>query len=73
MLAVRNRVELWGDVGYLIFDPSWGAVTWRFPEVSDVEPWVGAPPPESFFTCGTPSVPVPQDARPLPERPTMVR
>jgi catechol 2,3-dioxygenase len=24
-----NRIELFGDVGYLIFDPSWKPITWR--------------------------------------------
>lgn len=50
-----NRVELFGDAGYLIFDPSWECVTW-----TDADPksgvWIGAPQPQAFYTYGTPPV-----------------
>lgn len=52
-----NRVELFGDAGYLIFDPAWEPVVWNVRDVpgkGDV--WVGAALPESFWIYGTPAV-----------------
>lgn len=50
-----NRIELWGDIGFLIFDPDWETVIWR---TSDqvVGVWVGAPTPDGFIGRGTPPV-----------------
>ncbi|MCW3041220.1 MAG: hypothetical protein JWM31_3125 [Solirubrobacterales bacterium] len=51
-----NRVELFGDVGYLIHEPDWEPVTWE----ADTEmTWltsVYGPIPMSFFEIGTPPV-----------------
>lgn len=53
-----NRVELFGDVGQLVFDPTWPVVRW----VDDGTPttrssWIGNPPPPGFFCDGTPPAP----------------
>lgn len=55
-----NRVELFGDTGYLIFDPDWQAVTWnKANEIDRVKAgaWVGHVPFESFLSYATPPVP----------------
>jgi catechol 2,3-dioxygenase len=52
-----NRIELFGDAGYLIFDPTWEPVVWNVRDVpgkGDV--WVGGALPESFWVYGTPVV-----------------
>jgi len=53
-----NRVELWGDAGYLIFDPNWQTIVWDVSHEADLYSstvWLGAPTmPESFYTYGTP-------------------
>ncbi|MDB6180034.1 VOC family protein [Paracoccus fistulariae] len=49
-----NRVELFGDAGYLIFDPTWKPVTWTQDEVQTGIMWVGADLPQDFFVYGTP-------------------
>jgi catechol 2,3-dioxygenase len=57
-----NRVELFGDTGYLIFDPAWKPRTWKQSEIpgrGDV--WVGQALPDSFWTYGTPVVEVPAE------------
>lgn len=55
-----NRVELWGDAGLLIFDPSWKTVTWHFEDIAGYgDSWVGQPIPEQFYAYGTPDVPMP--------------
>jgi len=54
-----NRVELFGDSGYLIFDPDWKTVVWDVANESDLEKssiWFGGRLPESFYTYGTPDV-----------------
>ena len=54
-----NRVELFGDSGYLILDPDWKTVTW---EEKDLELGVvvyGSKLPDTYFTYGTPVVEVP--------------
>jgi len=55
-----NRVELFGDTGYFIFDADWEPVRWEFSDPKDPA-WsetaaviVGGPLPEVFFTYGTP-------------------
>ncbi len=55
-----NRIELWGDAGYLIFDPSWQTVVWDVSHEADLyasSVWLGASSmPESFYTYGTPDL-----------------
>lgn len=52
-----NRVELFGDSGYLIFDPDWETVVWDFADVPGVgDAWVGQAIPEQFYVYGTPNV-----------------
>jgi catechol 2,3-dioxygenase len=57
-----NRVELFGDAGYLIFDPAWKPITWREKDLEKGIIWFGGSLPAEFFTYGTP--PVPADAVP---------
>lgn len=55
-----NRIELFGDSGYLIFDPDWQSVTWGMAgEVDRIKAgvWVGGQLPESFFSYATPPLP----------------
>jgi catechol 2,3-dioxygenase len=52
-----NRIELYGDSGYMIFDPDWRVVTWDLSNEMDrmkATVWVGGSLPESFFSYGTP-------------------
>jgi catechol 2,3-dioxygenase len=52
------RVELFGDTGYLIFDPTWKTVVWDVSNESDLERssiWFGGRLPETFYTYGVPS------------------
>lgn len=52
-----NRVELFGDAGYLIFDPAWKTVTWHQSEVPAAgDVWIGSALPEAFWVRGTPFV-----------------
>jgi catechol 2,3 dioxygenase len=52
-----NRVELFGDSGYLIFDPDWKTVVWEFEEaIGYGDAWVGQVIPEIFYLYGTPVV-----------------
>jgi catechol 2,3-dioxygenase len=51
-----NRVELFGDAGYLIFDPTWKPVTWTEEELDKGIIWYGSPLPAEFFLYGTPVV-----------------
>jgi len=53
-----TRVELFGDSGYLIFDPEWKTVVWDVANESDLEKssiWFGGRLPETFYTYGTAS------------------
>lgn len=50
-----NRVELFGDAGYLIFDPDWKTVKWTGENVDKSILWHGTKLPEDFFTYGTPA------------------
>ncbi|HLY22913.1 MAG TPA: VOC family protein [bacterium] len=55
-----SRIELFGDVGYLIFDPEWKTVVWDVTNEADLEKssiWFGGRLPETFYTYGTPSRP----------------
>lgn len=52
-----NRVELWGDTGYLIFDPDWKTIVWDVRDPSDLVKstiWFGGQLPETFYKYGTP-------------------
>lgn len=51
-----NRVELFGDAGYLIFDPAWKSVDWKESELAEGIIWFGSQLPEEFFLYGTPHV-----------------
>ncbi|MBI4639751.1 MAG: VOC family protein, partial [Candidatus Tectomicrobia bacterium] len=56
-----NRVELFGDAGYLIFDPNWQTVVWNVANEVDLEKssiWFGGNLPKSFYQYGTPPVSV---------------
>lgn len=50
-----NRVELWGDIGFLVLDPAWKTITWQLGD-SVVGVWIGAPTPDGFIARGTPPV-----------------
>jgi catechol 2,3-dioxygenase len=53
-----NRVELFSDSGYLIFDPTWKPVVWSMEQAVDAGlVWIGAPLPDSFWSYATPFVP----------------
>ncbi|MFC2949157.1 catechol 2,3-dioxygenase [Virgibacillus sediminis] len=49
-----NRVELFGDSGYLIFDPDWKTVEWKGEDTEQAILWHGTKLPEDFFSYGTP-------------------
>lgn len=50
-----NRVEVIGDPGYMIFDPSWRTVVWEASELDVAAVWTGSPFTEEFFAYGTPA------------------
>ena len=50
-----NRVELFGDAGYLIFDPAWKPITWHEKDLDKGIIWYGSPLPAEYFLYGTPS------------------
>lgn len=54
-----NRIELFGDSGYLIFDPDWKPVRWEESELEKAIIYYGAPLPDSYFKRGTPQVKTP--------------
>ena len=51
-----NRTELYGDAGYLIFDPDWQPVTWHEEDLERGIVFYGGSLPTEFFTYGTPHV-----------------
>lgn len=51
-----NRIELVGQLGYTIHDPSWEPVVWRQDTLDSAIIWYGSPLPEEFDTYGTPQV-----------------
>ncbi|WP_077328500.1 catechol 2,3-dioxygenase [Virgibacillus siamensis] len=57
-----NRIELFGDSGYLIFDPDWKPVKWEEGELEKAIIYYGAPLPDSYFKRGTPFVKSPAAA-----------
>jgi catechol 2,3-dioxygenase len=55
-----NRIELFGDTGYLIFDPAWKTVVWNVANEVDLEKssiWFGGQLAKSFYRYGTPVAP----------------
>lgn len=51
-----NRIELFGDSGYLIFDPTWKPVRWTEKELAKSIIWIGSDLPREFFLYGSPNV-----------------
>lgn len=49
-----NRIEVMGDPGYMIFDPSWRTVVWPASQVATGVVWSGSPVPDSFWNYATP-------------------
>jgi catechol 2,3-dioxygenase len=49
-------VDLYGEPGYLIFDPEWKQVRWTEEEVEEAIIFYGSPLPDSFFSKGSPQV-----------------
>ena len=50
-----NRIELFGDAGYLIFDPAWEPVIWEMKDVpGNGDAWIGSAFPESWWVVRTP-------------------
>ncbi|SDH69419.1 catechol 2,3-dioxygenase [Alteribacillus persepolensis] len=50
-----NRIELFGDSGYLILDPTFEPVIWEMEDVpGNGDTWIGSEFPESWWTQGTP-------------------
>lgn len=50
-----NRVELFGDSGYLILDPAWKPLIWEMKDVpGNGDAWIGTAFPESWWVRGTP-------------------
>lgn len=50
-----NRIELVGQLGYTVHDPSWAPVTWRQDTLDSAIIWQGSPLPAEFDTYGTPN------------------
>jgi catechol 2,3-dioxygenase len=59
-----NRIEVMGDPGYMIFDPSWKTVVWEASKIADGVVWSGSPVPDSFWVYGTP-VPQAEQGKPI--------
>ena len=49
-----NRIELFGDAGYLIQDPDWKPIKWTEDELDEAIVWYGGDLPPEYFTYGTP-------------------
>lgn len=49
-----NRVELFGDTGYMILDPAWKPVRWTEETLARGIIWHGSDLPAEFFMYGTP-------------------
>jgi catechol 2,3-dioxygenase len=50
-----NRIELVGQLGYDVHDPSFEPITWRQNKLDNAIIWYGSPLPEEFDTYGTPN------------------
>lgn len=60
-----NRIELFGDVGQLVFDPTWQPIIWVDDGSSTTRStWIGNQPPATFHSYGTP----PASSDVLPEK-----
>lgn len=56
-----NRIEFFGDTGYLILEPDFEPVCWGPEDVDVVGTWIGPVLPDPvFYLYGTPPVPLPQ-------------
>lgn len=51
-----NRIELFGDSGYMIFDPDWEPVIWGEEDTEKAIIWYGGDLPETYFRYGTPRI-----------------
>lgn len=51
-----NRIELFGDSGYLIFDPDYPTVEWDAEDTELAIIWYGSKLPETYFRHGTPQI-----------------
>ncbi len=51
-----NRIELFGDSGYLIFEPDWEPKVWSGDETAQAIIWYGGEFPETYFRYGTPRI-----------------
>jgi catechol 2,3-dioxygenase-like lactoylglutathione lyase family enzyme len=49
-----HPMELYGDSGYMIFDPAWKTVTWREENMKQGTVLYGGGLPAEFFSYGTP-------------------
>ena len=49
-----NRIELLGDAGEMIFDPSFRTVKWPASQLPLAAIWTGSALPDSFFAYATP-------------------
>ena len=56
-----NRIEMFGDEGYLVFEPDWEPVVWQEKDLDLGLAWYGGPLPPDGFLVGTPAVPLPDD------------
>lgn len=61
-----NRIELFGDSGYLIFDPDFPTVEWKTEDAEKAIIWYGAALPDEYFKYGTPNV-TPATIKPITE------
>jgi catechol 2,3-dioxygenase len=50
-----NRIELVGQPGYLVHDPSFEPITWAQDTLDSAIIWYGSPLPQEFDTYGTPN------------------
>lgn len=51
-----NRIELFGDSGYLILDPDKPTVEWPAEDTELAIIWYGGRLPETYFRHGTPAI-----------------
>lgn len=49
-----NRIELLGDPGTLVFDPTHATVKWPASQLPLAAVWTGSPLPQEFFSYATP-------------------
>jgi catechol 2,3 dioxygenase len=71
-----TRVELFGDTGYLIFDPDWQTVVWDVANEVDLEKssiWFGGQLPDTFYTYAVPSRPYADAVNAKPPEPSQRR